>query len=69
MREGGIKVGREGVREGGREGGTEAGREGGTDGEKEGGRGERERDRERTTGELHQQAALKVKYSYHHTLT
>ena len=49
-------------------------REGGTEGEREGGRGEREREREgererEDHGELHQQAALKVKYSYHHTLT
>ena len=30
--------------------------------------GEGEREKERTMGELHQQAALKVKYSNHHIL-
>ena len=51
--------------DGGREGRRDRGREGqGRERERE-----RERDRHRTTGQLHQQAALKVKYSYHHTLT
>ena len=47
----------------------EVGRDGGREGERERGERERDRDRHRTTGQLHQQAALKVKYSYHHTLT
>ena len=47
----------------------EVGRDGGREGEREGGERERDRDRHRTTGQLHQQAALKVKYSYHQTLT
>ena len=60
--EGGREVGRrEGRTDGGREGRRERGREG------EG--GERDTHRQRTTGQLHQQAALKVKYSYTITLS